>query len=254
MLKGRRLLRYSRGAAAQVENNRNMNSSDDHSILVGDVGGTHARFAIVDASGSALWRVRQRQDFDQNFPTFSAALRSYAERAGIAAIPAAAAIAVAGPVTEGKARFTNRGWEISEEELRKFGFKEALLINDFAALAFAVGILDEKDLRTLGPDLEGLDQGTISILGAGTGFGVSCLARYGERAVPMATEGGHIGFAPSDDEELAALQLMWKQSGRVSIERILSGPGLENLYRTLEQLHGRSTGCDDRRANRCGGE
>ena len=67
--------------------------------------------------------------------------------AGITAIPAAAAIAVAGPVTDGKARFTNRGWEISEEELKKFGFKEALLINDFAALAFAVGILDEKDLR-----------------------------------------------------------------------------------------------------------
>lgn len=216
-----------------------MSSRDDHTILVGDIGGTHARFAIVDAAGSALWRVRQRQDFDQNFPTFSAALRSYAERAGIAAVPAAAAIAVAGPVTEGKARFTNRGWEISEEALREFGFKEALLINDFAALAFAVGILDEKDLRTLGPQLKGLEQGTISILGAGTGFGVSCLARYGERAVPMATEGGHIGFAPSDDEELAALQLMWKQPGRVSIERILSGPGLEHLYRTLEQLHGR---------------
>lgn len=216
-----------------------MNPGDDHSVLVGDVGGTHARFAIVDASGSAPWRARQRQDLDESFPTFSAALRSYAESAGIAAIPAAAAIAVAGPVTEGKARFTNRGWEISEEELRKFGFKDALLINDFAALAFAVEILHEKDLRPLGPQLQGLDQGTISILGAGTGFGVSCLARYGERAVPMATEGGHMGFAPSDDEELAALQLMWKHSGRISIERILSGPGLENLYRTLEQLHGR---------------
>jgi glucokinase len=214
-------------------------SSDDHSILVGDVGGTNARFAIVDTSGPALWRVRQRQIFTQNFPTFSAALRNYAEQAGIAAIPAAAAIAVAGPVTEGTARFTNRGWEISEEELKKFGFKEALLINDFGALAYVVDILGAKDLRTLGPELKGLDRGTISILGAGTGFGVSCLARYGELAVPMATEGGHIGFAPCDDEELAALQLMWKQGGRVSVERILSGPGLENLYQTLERLNGR---------------
>ena len=84
------------------------------------------------------------------------------------------------------------------------------------------------DLRTLGPELKGLDQGTISILGAGTGFGVSCLARYGDRMVAMATEGGHIGFAPSDDEELAVLRALWKQFGRVSIERILSGPGLEN--------------------------
>ena len=71
--------------------------------------------------------------------------------------------------------------------------------------------------------LKGLEGGTITILGAGTGFGVSCLARFGDRVVPMATEGGHMGFAPSNAEELAALQLMWKQSGRVSIERILSG-------------------------------
>jgi glucokinase len=203
------------------------------------VGGTHARFAIVDASGPAPWRIRQRQDLEQHFPTFHAALGSYFEHAGVTSAPAVAAIAVAGPVTGGTARFTNRGWQISDNELRQYGFKGALLINDFAALAFAVEVLDEKDLRTIGPALKGLDQGTISILGAGTGFGVSCLARYGDRVVPMATEGGHMGFAPGDDEELSVLRLMSKQFGRVSIERILSGPGLESLYRTLEQLGGR---------------
>jgi glucokinase len=73
------------------------------------------------------------------------------------------------------------------------------------------------------------------------GVGVSCLERYGDLAVPMATEGGHMSFAPTDADELAALQLMWKQGGRVSIEHILSGEGLEHLYRTLEQLAGRAT-------------
>jgi glucokinase len=213
----------------------------DNRILVGDVGGTHARFAVVEPSDAGPWRILQRLDLTEPFPTFNDALRSYLERAGVTSLPRLAAIAVAGPVAAGTARFTNRGWDISEKALRDVGFERALLVNDFTALALAVDLLDEKHLHTIGAPLKGLEGGTITILGAGTGFGVSCLARYGDRAVPMATEGGHMGFAPSDAEELAALQLMWKQSGRVSIERILSGGGLEHLYRTLEQLAGRAT-------------
>ncbi len=192
----------------------------------------------MDASGDAPWRVRERQDLDQNFPTFSAALHDYFERTSVE-VPASAAIAVAGPVSAGTASFTNRGWQISEAELKQFGFRHALLINDFAALAIAVDVLEDKDLRSIGPERRGLAKGTISILGAGTGFGVSCLARHGDRIVPMATEGGHMGFAPGNQEELAVLNAMWKQFGRVSIERVLSGPGLENIYHTREQLGGR---------------
>jgi glucokinase len=206
-------------------------------ILVGDVGGTHARFALVDPSDG--YRIHHRQDLTGNFPTFTDALRSYLEGLGLDARPRGAAIAVAGPVTEGSARFTNRGWDISERELLKFGFERALLVNDFAVLAFAAEILQPKDLRTVGPEIAGLPGGTITILGPGTGFGVSCLARDGERAVRMATEGGHIGFAPGDDTEVAALQALRGQLGRVSVERILSGSGLENLYRALEQIAGR---------------
>ncbi len=206
---------------------------------MGDVGGTHARFAIVDAAGPPPWTIRERCDLDADFPTFLDALRTYFDRSG-AERPAIAAIAVAGPVVEGTARFTNRGWDISESDLKTFGFERAVLVNDFGALAYAAAVLVDKDLRTIGPALPGLDGGTITILGPGTGFGVSCLARYGGRSVPMATEGGHIGFAPSDAQELAALQLMWKEHGRVSVERILSGGGLESLYKILEQLAGRT--------------
>lgn len=154
-------------------------------------------------------------------------------------MPPIAAIAVAGPVTGGAARFTNRGWEISERELQGFGFRKAVLVNDFEALAFAAEVLRDEDLRSIGPAIPAEARGTITILGPGTGFGVSCLARHGALGVPMATEGGHMGFAPSDAAELAVLQHLWRQTGRVSVERILSGSGLEQLYRALEQLSGR---------------
>ena len=215
--------------------------SADNRILVGDVGGTHARFAVVEPSGVGPWRVLQRLDLVEPFATFNEALRSYLERSGVSPLPRTAAIAVAGPVAAGTARFTNRGWEISEAALREVGFEQALLINDFTALALAVDLLDEKHLHAIGPRMKGLEGGTSTILGAGTGFGVSCLARSGDRVVPLATEGGHMGFAPTNAEQLAVLQFMWKQPGHVSIERILSGSGLEHLYGTLEQLAGRAS-------------
>jgi glucokinase len=215
--------------------------NSDSRILVGDVGGTHARFALVEPTETGPWHILQRLDLADRFPTFEDALRSYLERAGITRLPPLAAIAVAGPVVAGTARFTNRGWEISEQALRQVGFERALLINDFAALSLAVDLLNEEHLHTIGPQQKGVEGGTITILGAGTGFGVSCLARFGDRVgVPMATEGGHMSFAPSNSEELAALRLMWEEPGRVSIERLLSGGGLEHLYRTLERLAGRT--------------
>ncbi len=114
-------------------------------ILVGDVGGTHARFAIVDASGPAPWRIEARVDIADQIPTFGAVLRTYIERSGISELPSTAVIAVAGPVAAGAVEFTNRQWEISELALRDFGFGKALLINDFVALAYAVDVLSDSD-------------------------------------------------------------------------------------------------------------
>ncbi|HEY6453032.1 MAG TPA: glucokinase [Steroidobacteraceae bacterium] len=214
--------------------------SDEDMMLVGDIGGTHARFAAVDVSPSGPWRLLHRLDFAIDFPTFEEALRSYMQRSGLARVPPAATIAVAGPVTDGQARLTNRDWLISERHLRSFGCSKALLINDFVALAYSVDSLSADGLRILGPDLKGLDGAPITILGAGTGFGVSCLARYGALEVPIATEGGHIGFAPGDEAEIAVLHRLFGRFGRVSVERILSGPGLEALHQALEEIGGRA--------------
>jgi glucokinase len=166
-------------------------------------------------------------------------LRFYLDQAGLAVVPNAIALAVAGPVTAGIVDLTNRAWRISEQDLRDFGFRHVLLVNDFAALAFSVPTLTPEDMHTLGPDIPGLAGEPISILGAGTGFGASCLARFHGRTVPIATEGGHSSFAPSDDREAAILKVLMRRFGRVSIERVLSGPGIENLHGALTEIAGR---------------
>lgn len=186
------------------------------------------------------WRIQNRMDLDQPFPTFTAALSTYIERCGAPTLPSAAVIAVAGPVAAGSAQLTNRHWEISEQALRSLGFSKALLINDFVALAHAIDVLGPGDTVSIGPRIAGLRGEPVSILGAGTGFGVCCLAHAGDRPVPISTEGGHISFAPVDEQELAVLQCLRKEFGRVSVERILSGPGLENLHRALQQIGGQA--------------
>jgi glucokinase len=210
----------------------------ERTVLVGDVGGTHARFASVDCSVEP-WRIAHRLDLDEPFPAFADALRAYLTRSGLTPLPRAAAIAVAGPVTGGSVALTNRKWQTSETELRQLGFSHALLLNDFAAIAFAAANLAPDQLQTIGPELAGLKDEPISIIGAGTGFGASLLARYRGRSVAVATEGGHISFAPGNERESQVLAKLRRQYGHVSVERILSGPGLENLHQALVELSGR---------------
>ena len=136
---------------------------NDSKILVGDVGGTHARFAVVDTAKTPFG-VETRADLGtEGYGNFAAALRAYLERIGTDP-PKAAAIAVAGPVTDGRVHLTNSGWEISEEELLAAGFSRALLINDFAALAFSVTTLPETAFRSIGPELTGLPDQPITML------------------------------------------------------------------------------------------
>jgi glucokinase len=207
-------------------------------VLVGDVGGTHARFAIVDPDAKTP-RAESRLDLPaDDFATFDLALEAYISHIGEAARPKAAAIGVAGPVTRGSVDFTNRAWHASEENLHKIGFERALLINDFAAVAFSVSALAPEDFRAIGPEMDGMTEEPITVLGAGTGFGVSCLARYRQLSVPVATEGGHMGFAPQGEQEIFVLLSLERRFGRISVERVLSGPGLENLYAALGEIEG----------------
>ena len=208
------------------------------SVLAGDIGGTFARFAIVDASS---WAISGRVELDTgDFSSFDDVVRACLAKMG--AKPEIAAMAVAGPVTGGETSFTNKNWKASETSLRQMGFARAILINDFAALAFSIPLLGASDWCAIGPELPGLAGAPVTILGAGTGFGVSCLARYEDRAVPLATEGGHIGFAPGDDAEIEVLRVLKRRFDHVSVERVLSGPGLENLHSALSGIAGKPAG------------
>jgi glucokinase len=213
-----------------------------HLAVVGDVGGTHARFGLADLSRPVLEIERPLTFLCADHESGHAALRAYLDRLGMTSLPPAVAIAVAGPVVDGAMSFTNMSWRLSESGLKAFGFRRAALINDYGALALAAPHLAPQDWRPLGPELSPPDA-SVAVLGAGTGFGVSLLARDGRGQAIVSTEGGHIAFAPSDEIEIEVLRILSQTFGRVSIERILSGPGLLNLHRALCQIAGVTAVC-----------
>jgi glucokinase len=215
--------------------------------LVGDVGGTNARFALVDAQG----HIRNPRAFlCKDYPNLAAIVAEYIETTAGRKRPPRAVIAVAGPVLEGEIEFTNLDWHVSEGDLlATFEFEAVELINDFAAQALACPTLEGPDLRVLGPSLgRGAHDCPIVALGAGTGFGVAGLARSERGDVALPTEGGHAGFAPSDEVEMEIWRRLHAQHGRVSIERLLSGQGLYDIYCALADLKGQPAVLKDEQA------
>lgn len=204
--------------------------------LVGDVGGTNARFALIDSQG----HVRHPRSFPaRDYASLADVIAEYLEQTAGRKRPPRAVIAVAGPVLDGEIEFTNLDWHISEGDLlAHFEFEAVRLINDFAAQALACPQLEPDDLRVLGPELRGGADCPMVVMGAGTGFGVAGLARGDRGDVMIATEGGHASFAPYDDVEVEVWRRLKARHGRVSIERLLSGPGLFDLYRALADIDG----------------
>jgi len=212
--------------------------------LVGDVGGTNARFALVDSVG----HIRNPRSFAcKDYPSLDAIVAEYIETTVGKKRPPKAVIAVAGPVLDGEIEFTNLDWRVSEGDLlAHFEFEAVELINDFAAQALACPLLDGADLRPIGPSLpKGPHDCPIVALGAGTGFGVAGLARSERGDIAIATEGGHAAFAPGDDVEIEVLRRLIARHGRASIERLLSGQGLYELYLALAHIKGQPAALPD---------
>jgi glucokinase len=166
-------------------------------------------------------------------------LDHYASQIGLGKPPKSVVVAAAGPLFEGRVKLTNSSWSIGGQELQNLGFTHVHLMNDFEALAQAMVKVQAGDLKLIGPALSGMNGAPVSILGAGTGFGVACLVPLADGAVPLVTEGGHIAFGPVDDEQVRILQKLRARFPRVSVERILSGAGLESLYCLQQELEGR---------------
>ena len=202
--------------------------------LLGDVGGTHARFALQSAQGTPPARIRTLACGD--YPDIESAVRAYLQLESVP-IPEVASIGIANPVTTDQITMTNHHWHFSVEALRAaLGLRQLLVLNDFTALALAVPQLREDEREQIGTG-EAVPGATVGVLGAGTGLGVSGLVWCGENPVPLAGEGGHVTLAASTNEEARLIaHLQGRFQGHVSAERVLSGPGLMTLYETLSRF------------------
>lgn len=213
--------------------------------LVADIGGTHARFALAEPDAQRRPQLQAVAELHTaDYPSLLDAARHYLEREGKREVRTAV-FAVACPVAGDAIKITNNPWQFSIRELRQeLGLETLQLINDFAAIGYAVPRLRREDLQIIGPAPERIAgecrDGHYSVLGPGTGLGVGrLLLRRGE-AIVLETEGGHVGFAPATPYEMRILEVLWRERPRVSAERLISGPGLLNLYRAICAVEGRA--------------
>ncbi len=213
-----------------------MTSPLKHPRLVGDVGGTNARFAWVEAPGAGLSDVASYRCADH--PSLEAVLCRYLEERR-KPLPAWIAIGIANPVVGDQVQMTNHHWSFSVEAMRRsLGVERLLVLNDFAALALSLPVLGPEGVRQVGAGAPAADA-PIALVGPGTGLGVSGLLPCGgRRHVPLQGEGGHATLAPLDEREEAVLRVLRRRFGHVSAERAISGPGLVHLYTALCELDG----------------
>jgi glucokinase len=203
-------------------------------LLVADIGGTHARFALLDERGLPE-RVRVLAVADYVGPV--EAVQAYLHEFDSPPLRAAA-IALAAPVHADVIRMTNADWVFVRADITaRLGLAQLLLLNDFAALALSLPHLAAADLRQVGG-------GTVvplapkAVLGPGTGLGVSGVFFARGRWLALTGEGGHCSLAPGDRREAEILALAWREFAHVSAERLLSGSGLPLLYRLVGEVDG----------------
>ncbi|MCY7354226.1 MAG: glucokinase [Lysobacter sp.] len=227
-------------------------------VLLADIGGTNARFALVD-TGTSSTPAQSRfgahlldsvREFPVvQFPSLADAARHYLQSTQATLRQAQGEhhgikrgiFAVAGRVDGDEARITNHPWVISRARTQAMlEFEQLHLINDFAAQALSIPLLESEDVAAIGgaswrPDRMPKDR-TYAVIGPGTGLGVGGLLVCGGRAHALETEGGHTSFPPGTPEEIQILEHLSAQFGRVSSERLVSGPGLVNIHRALSEI------------------
>jgi glucokinase len=220
------------------------NSSRGQLAMVADIGGTSARFALTDLRAKAPCLSQQRSLACAEFASLQDAAGHYLECVGER--PARAAIAVASPGGSDEIQLTNRAWSFRRSELQeRLGLDALEVLNDFGAIAWAVPVLDPADTVTLHGAHGTSPSCPVSVLGPGTGFGVALLAGDAARGwTVVETEGGHVGFAPQEDEELQVAAWLKARFGRVSNERLLSGAGLSHIDAALATAGDASGGGD----------
>ena len=203
--------------------------------LLADIGGTNARFALRDANGE-ISTIRTLAVAD--YPEFAAAVQAYLDACGNPPVRHAA-IAIANPVQGDRIQMTNHDWSFSiEASRRQLKLDTLLIVNDFTALSMAVPHLNASDYRQVGGG-QPQPQAVIGLVGPGTGLGVGGLIHMAHGWQALASEGGHVAFAASDDREAALLEYCRRHYSHVSAERLISGPGIETIFHGLQVMHGK---------------
>jgi glucokinase len=219
-------------------------------IVAVDIGGTHARFAIARIEGGRVARLDEEITLKTaEHASLQTAWEDFGRRLD-RPLPPAAAIAIAGPIQGEVLKLTNNPWVIRPSFIpAKLGAERYTLVNDFGAIAHAVAQLDDDRFTHLcGPEDPLPAEGVISIVGPGTGLGVAQLLRRDGRYHVIETEGGHIDYAPLDSLEDKILAHLRKHFRRVSVERIVSGQGLPNIYEALSAIEERPVQFRDEKA------
>ncbi len=213
----------------------------DMTVLVGDLGGTHTRLAIAAARGGEIHLQAKASFLNREAGDLEEIIRRFLASN---AAPLDVCLAIAGPIEGPIARLTNLDWCIDTDRLeRAFGFRSVTLINDFEAVARGIDHVPRSARVVLQANTP-LSRAPRLAVGPGTGFGVAQSIWSGDRYLPLSSEGGHIGFAPVDAEQSALLDFLRAKYGRVSVERILSGPGIIDLHAFCALAAGRPARSD----------
>ena len=201
-------------------------------LVAADIGGTHARFALAQIGNGRFVHLGQAVTLKTaDYAGLSEAWRAFAEHVG-RALPSAAALAFAYPVENDLPQLTNMPWRIDARTIPEdLGVAQHLILNDFVAVGHAVAALGSAHfLHVAGPHVDLPDNGVISIVGPGTGLGVGLVIRNNGQYQVIASEGGNMDFSPHDELDDRLMLALRKRYGHVSAERLVSGPGLRDIY------------------------
>lgn len=206
--------------------------------LIADIGATYARCALLDDRG----RVLSPETFhNATFSGLAEVLRTYLQHRRASDHPKRAALAIAAPMVGDRVAMRNLDWSFSQAELKdELQLSRLTVINDFAALAWALPSFGPADVEQIGSG-EPAARAPKAVLGPGSGLGVASVVPSLDAWTAVGGEGGHITLPASNDEEQQVIESIRRESGHCSAERVLSGPGLVTLYTTLAKMVGRGT-------------
>ncbi|NVN56724.1 glucokinase [bacterium Scap17] len=216
--------------------------------LVGDIGGTNARLALVQPGSHTLQHIQTLACAEH--AGLEEAIQAYYRMLGLseAEQPVEACLAFACPVHDERVSMTNNHWTFLKREVRdSLGLERFKCLNDFTAMALGVPHIEASERLAIGEELtEGSGDAASPrlVIGPGTGLGVAGLVRGTHNWIPLATEGGHASFAPTDEIEDGLLGIFRRRHGRVSVERLLCGQGMLEIYQALGELRGMATPLD----------